>query len=65
MGNSEKTWRRYYNLKGATRDGQNALQGMQEWREGMEALVVSTVVDVEEETADGLEADDNEVIIIN
>ena len=45
MGNSVQTWTRYYNLKAATRDGQDALDDMHIWREGMEALVLSNARD--------------------
>lgn len=45
MGNSEQTWKRYYNLKAATRDGQDALDDMHKWRDGMEALMLSNARD--------------------
>lgn len=49
MGNSVKTWQRYYNLKASTRDGQDALAENSTWRDGMEALVFSEELDVVEE----------------
>lgn len=58
MGNSEKTWDRYYNLKGATRQGQEALQGMAPWRDGMDAILVASAEDGLEDMTQITEVDD-------
>ena len=57
MGNSPSSWR-YYNLKRATRPGQDALQLMREWREGIAALQMCTDSDVEVETGGGGSGED-------
>lgn len=60
MGNSEVSWKAFYNLRGLRRDGQEAVDDMRLWRESMAAICVTSGAVAAEELADVVIVTDDE-----
>ena len=63
IGNSQKSWKLYYDLNRTLRQGQDALDRMPEWRHNIsQALLMRTTADADQEIDESEQAEEEQIV---